>query len=458
MYNFPALYSDLSTLIDSLDECISCTCTEELNTTFELVVEYPSAGELSAQLTVGKFIYCKPNPYDNPQFFHIYRVSRTTKYMYTVYAEHISYAYNHFVCTPTDGYMINPVYASTLMNYLNLQSSLNPAPISGYSLSFSSTATSTARWSIPSHTEFKNVMSTAVKLYGGEWKFDNTYATFSDRRGTDRNVTLSNTTNLVSLRSDDDVSDLYTHIMPFWKGTDENGSIVTVYSNPMFIPIWSSSRSRVRPYIYDCSSMFTAKPNFGDLYVKAMTFANVNLSALGQVVSGFEAQIVQRGKTVEGAYLTNADHIEIGDDIHINVPEINLSTVERVTVTKYDVLRDMLTSVTIGKRRPEITDIFSNIVRKEESEEMEKEAEAENNPESEEPSTSDSDKLPDQVVKVSANEVYALYDNRTVKVTWTAQGSGNERHNFVKKVVTVEEEENNVESGNSGNDHDVGDT
>ncbi|WP_432651704.1 hypothetical protein [Huintestinicola sp.] len=43
---------------------------------------------------------------------------------------------------------------------------------------------------------------------------------------------------------------------------------------------------------------------------------------------------------------------------------------------------------------------------------------------------------PDKIVKVSDNEVYAVYGS--FKQTWTADGSGNERHNFSE---TIEEGE-----------------
>ncbi|MBQ5331765.1 MAG: hypothetical protein J6K92_00685 [Oscillospiraceae bacterium] len=42
---------------------------------------------------------------------------------------------------------------------------------------------------------------------------------------------------------------------------------------------------------------------------------------------------------------------------------------------------------------------------------------------------------PDKIVKVSDNEVYAIYGN--IKQTWTAEGSGNERYNFVEKLEEV---------------------
>ena len=44
---------------------------------------------------------------------------------------------------------------------------------------------------------------------------------------------------------------------------------------------------------------------------------------------------------------------------------------------------------------------------------------------------------PDKIVKVSDNEVYAVYGK--YKQTWTAKGSGNTRTDFVEKIEEVGE-------------------
>ena len=43
--------------------------------------------------------------------------------------------------------------------------------------------------------------------------------------------------------------------------------------------------------------------------------------------------------------------------------------------------------------------------------------------------------MPDKIVKVSDNEVYAVYGN--YKQTITAEGSGNERYNFKESITEV---------------------
>ncbi len=45
------------------------------------------------------------------------------------------------------------------------------------------------------------------------------------------------------------------------------------------------------------------------------------------------------------------------------------------------------------------------------------------------------DRLPDSIRRVSGNEVIATYGN--YRQIWTAEGSGNERHNFKEVIEEV---------------------
>lgn len=422
-----------------LDECISCYVTEEINSSFEAQLEYPATGRLANSLQVGKFIVCKPNPYSQyDQFFHIYRVAKRTDYTYTIYAEHVTYASNHFICLPEKTYADTHVPPAALMSYLNTNAAMNPVPIPGFGIQFSSTISNSATWSVSGYTEVRNVMSMAAKQYGGEWQFDNNSAVLVQARGQDRQLELTNATNLVSLSHEEDISDIYTHIFPYWTGNDANGDEVTVYANPRFIDIWSTTRSRFRAYVYDCSNVFPTEPTPAELTARAEAFAQANLMSLGLAVNGFSVDVVQRGKTVEGAHLTDADHIELGDTIYIRVSELNIDAAERITAVKYDVLRDMIDSVVIGQRRTGITDLLSAVQQQENEKNIEKSDEESGDSGSGSGSEDESGKIPDKVVKVDSHTVYALYDDSTTKVTWTADGSGNERYNFKKKVEKVE--------------------
>ena len=49
------------------------------------------------------------------------------------------------------------------------------------------------------------------------------------------------------------------------------------------------------------------------------------------------------------------------------------------------------------------------------------------------------DRLPDSIKRVSGNEVIAIYGN--YRQIWTAEGSGNERHNFKEVIEEVSSDE-----------------
>jgi hypothetical protein len=190
------------------------------------------------------------------------------------------------------------------------------------------------------------------------------------------------------------------------------------------VQIGTENHSYYKPYILNLSGQFETKPDSASLTLKAQEFAALNYWSIGAEIADYSVDVIQRGKTLEGAYLTDADHVEIGDTVQITA--MGVSTSRRCIATKYDVIGDRLTAVVLGKKQSSITDLVSP-ANKSKAEETETEETAESDPLE--------NKIPDSIVKVSDNEVYAMYG--TTKVTWTADGTGDERHNFRKKVSTA---------------------
>lgn len=414
------LYSDLDTLVGTLTDCIRCEVSEEANTSFELSMEYPVNGTLADSLAVEKWIKCKPNPYDTAQFFRIYRVSRTIDGIISVYAEHISYMLNNFVCRAASGTTI-----AELIQHINSEAAYNSTFNQGYTVVCQYDGTySPADWEIVQPTTVRELMSLMSKLWIGTWKFNNGWATFYYSRGADRGVALQYGVNITDFVADVDISGNYTHVFPYWTGTDENGNEVTVYANPLCVQIGTENHSYYKPYILNLSGQFETVPDSASLTLKAQEFAALNYWSIGAEIADYSVDVIQRGKTLEGAYLTDADHVEIGDTVQIAA--MGVSTSRRCIATKYDVIGDRLTAVVLGKKQSSITDLVSP-ANKSKAEETETEETTESDPLE--------NKIPDSIVKVSDNEVYAMYG--TTKVTWTADGTGDERHNFRKKVSTA---------------------
>ena len=82
---FESNEKDFNTLgICSLNECLSCTITEELNGSYELVMTYHMDSKGFKELKHRRIIYAKPNPYSLEQPFRIYAISTPINRVVTV--------------------------------------------------------------------------------------------------------------------------------------------------------------------------------------------------------------------------------------------------------------------------------------------------------------------------------------------------------------------------------------
>ena len=93
--------------IGSLADAVSCVVTEERNSTYELEMVYPVTGQHYADIQYRALIFVKPNPFDQPQPFRVYRISRPLNGLVTVYAWHISYDLNGIPVRPFHTYTID---------------------------------------------------------------------------------------------------------------------------------------------------------------------------------------------------------------------------------------------------------------------------------------------------------------------------------------------------------------
>ena len=60
--------------LGALPDAISCTVTEERNGMYELEMQYPVSGSHYGEIANRAILFCKPDPYRDPQPFRIYRI------------------------------------------------------------------------------------------------------------------------------------------------------------------------------------------------------------------------------------------------------------------------------------------------------------------------------------------------------------------------------------------------
>lgn len=423
---------DSTSKVCDLPDCTSCKVTEELNTSFELVLAYPLSGKNYSEIRTNRLVSCKPNPYDNEQLFRIYKIGKPMNGTVSVYAEHISYALNKYICEPYNQFKDIGSDAVSMMLYLTSQASNNSINSGYYLMSFYSTISKgyPVKWSVDGFKTIKEVMSQAVSLWGGEWKFTNATAELLASRGQDRGVYVRYAENMTDFSQTIDNSSMYTHLMPYaeWKNGDTTEYI---YYTGMFYPISISQPETdyFKPYLLNVTNLQPVaelintgvRPTSGDVGTACSRWLVANEAAIGIEQNNFTIGVVQRGKTAEYMHLTDADHIELGDIIHIDMTRLGITASRKCVKTIYDAIADRLVSVELGTLKKSIVDTTVKIGKTSEnkSESAEKEA----------------DEIPNKVEKISKNEVHMTYSDKLVK--WLADGDGNVRTNLRKSVEPI---------------------
>lgn len=98
-----------SYLVAWLADTISCTVTEEKNSTYELKLEYASSGKYALDISIDMLIRCKANQISNLQIFKIYSLETSLTGNVVICAEHISYGLAGYIMPFTTSFRYNSV-------------------------------------------------------------------------------------------------------------------------------------------------------------------------------------------------------------------------------------------------------------------------------------------------------------------------------------------------------------
>ena len=362
--NYPTLYATgLGSFLGVLSDVVNGTCkvTEQLNTSFEMVMQYPINGSHFNEIQLYSVIKCKPNPYVEEQPFVVYKITKTLNGIVTIYAEHISYIMDNGICVPQELYAETEGDIDTAITYLQ-ESAINS--FEDFNFSFSSQdIVGSHKWSFSKAVSIREARTNLTNIFGGEWEFNGFSCVLKKRRGENRGVAITYGTNMVDFNFEDSGSDKYTHVMAYWYGlvkdeaTGEQSKVLQ-YSDPKYTPIMTGEQWYFRPYILDCSSFFAEVPAATELSGKALEFIEAN-PTIGYSAKSYRVQFIQRNKTVEYPHLSDSDHVEIGDSIIIGESRYGVADTRRCVKTTYDVCADRYTEIELGSVKQSISGLVA---------------------------------------------------------------------------------------------------
>jgi phage minor structural protein len=336
----PVLFAPTATAfttngLGKLSDAASCTVKETRNGAFELTLKYPIEGIHYAEIQQRSIILAKPNPVDLAQPFRVYRISKPTNGLVTVYAYHISYDLTGIPVSPYSAASVQAALAGFSTNAVTA----NP-------FTFWSDMTSSGDFTVKSPASIRSLLPTMLEVYGGEYKYDKYTVRLYQQRGTDRGVTIRYGKNLTDLKQDENCSNVYTGVYAYYKNGDG-----IVETSPKVTPAPGTyDYTRILPL--DLTAEFKEAPTAEALKAAAEQYMTDHDIGVPEV--SLNVSFVQLEQTQEYKDFALLERVELCDTVTVIFERLGVNATAQVTSTVYNVLIDAYDSVTIGNVRKNV--------------------------------------------------------------------------------------------------------
>lgn len=379
----PILYDRYSqrSELGRLDDCISCTVTEEINGIFECEFQYPITGPFFLYMTeVGGMVRVSTG-HSSGGLFDIYKYSAPINGIVTFFASHVSYRLMNTIVkgdwtatTPNDAF--NKITANAVAGLDGFVLS-NGDPWTGDSGTLSLKGYSNVRALMLDTGEEASSMRLAWR---GEFVFTDFNVHFSEKRGTNTGVQIRYGKNMTNVVREKDSGNIVSEVYPYWHDTDKTtyvtaGAVrspsVEVGQSPWTTPgvtyiptpvrydkqMTTPSGSRyvfrpalIRPAAIDFSDKFESAPTAAQLQSAAKTYMRKN--STWRFNDNITVDFLDLYGTPEYKDIQDLTDCELGDYVAVFYPELGISAknVEIVSVT-YDVLAERYTVMQLNTIR-----------------------------------------------------------------------------------------------------------
>lgn len=346
---FPILYENITPGIvpqdnglGVLSDCISCYVEQERNGIYELTMEYPADGIHAAELVRRRVIKVKPNFTDPPQLFRIDHIGKVMAGTFTVYAKHISY--------DLSGY---PILSGTANNAVSacvlLETAANERVGIEGAYSFETDKVVTANFSIKEPGSIKSYFAgregSFLDCFGtAEIKYDNFHVDFELHAGvTEPRETIRYGKNLLELSEESDSSNLYTHVLCYYKPEDGPVIIGAEVATGLTLDV-------PKVLTVDVTSDYQEPPTAEELTDRATDYKNThNLTApTNNITLDF----------VQSEQLSN--RVDLCDVVSIYYEALGITRAQAKCIrTKWDCLRERYSETEFGDVKRSLADTMS---------------------------------------------------------------------------------------------------
>ena len=333
--------------LGALADAISCSVTEERNGAYELEMQYPITGLHYADIANRCLIYCKPDPYRDPQPFRIYRITKPLSGRVTIYARHISYDLSGVVASP---FTAGSAPAALAGMETNATPSTSP-------FTFWTDKTTAGNFTVSVPTSERALLGgtsgSLLDVYGGEYEFDKYTIRLWSARGQDSGVTIRYGKNLTDLQQDENISNVYTAVYPYYTRMD--GTLLTLPEKTVAAP---GTYDFTRILALDMSMDFDEEPTADQLRTAAQEYVENNNIGVPTVSLTVSFQPLEQ--TEEYKDLALLERVNLCDTVTVEYSALGVSATAKCVKTVYDALADRYTSVELGDAKTNIADTIAD--------------------------------------------------------------------------------------------------
>lgn len=352
--------------LGALPDAASCTVTEERNGGYEVEMEYPLTGRHFSDIQKRRILYVKPNPYDDPQPFRIYSITKPINGIVTVHAAHLSYDTSGSIVKlfPADAGS-----ASAAMSYLK-NFSVPSTPFT-----FFTNVGKSGTMSVPKPSSIRSLLGgsdgSILDTFGGEYLFDKWNISLLESRGSNRGVTIRYGKNMTDLEQEENDTDFYTGVYPFWYSESENGGLVTLSANDGIVnapgnydfvkimPLDLSSEDFGKETT-DSEGYTTTieKPTEAELLAAAQKYIANNKIGIPKV--SLDVSFVMLAQSEEYKDFARLETVKLCDTVTVEFEKLGVKTTAKCIKTVYNVLTDKYDSIELGEPKSSLAETVSN--------------------------------------------------------------------------------------------------
>ena len=339
--------------IGALADCVSCVVTEERNGVFECKLQYSVTGALYGEIKRERIVKAKPNETAEPQAFRIYRITTPINGIVTIYAQHISYDLAFISVRPFALRDVTPTQA--------IQSVLTNTD-RAHNFTFQTDYTATKDYAVTTPKSVRACLGgtegSLMNLWGGEFEWDNFRIVHHRGRGHDNGVSIEYGKNLTKLEHDNDISDVFTDLLPYAVNTDEDDNDEVVTLPEVILPINTTLTTR-KSVIKDFTDSFDDDVYITPDMLRAKAQSYIANNPLGVESPSITVAFEPLWKQPE--YAAILERVSLCDTVTVRHRGLGVELRTKVVKTVYDTLSEKYTNITLGTCKANLGDKVTSI-------------------------------------------------------------------------------------------------